>query len=385
MNGLDLVLVAVVGLAATGGYHLGLVTRGVSWVALVSGVAIMLALTPVVLRPVVASSTPGETFFAAVGLLLIGGLLGQALGLAAGSRLSAKVRSETGRRWDQRAGAVAGMLGVVLLVWILVPVMAAVPGRTASVTRGSFVVRGVADGLPAAPDVTRRLRELVRSGTPAVVDGVHPTSAAGPVPATPGLSAAMIRKVSASVVRIEGNACAMIQEGTGFVLERGKVVTNAHVVAGEDQITVVTSDGRRHRATLTAFDGVLDLAELSVPGMVAPPLETAPADVGTVGGVFGHPRGGELRVSPFRVADAIVADGRDIHDREKVTRPVLVLAADLEPGDSGSPLVRPDGRVVGMAFAVAPDRAGVAYGFTTKLLEGIVGTVGAVDAGRCVG
>ena len=85
---------------------------------------------------------------------------------------------------------------------------------------------------------------------------------------------------------------------------------------------------------------------------------------GVRGAVFGHPGGGPLEASPFRVDRRIRAVGRDIYGAARTERDVLVLAADLEPGDSGSALVSPDGDVVGVAFAIAPDRPGVAYALT---------------------
>lgn len=385
VNGLDIALIVGAGFAAFGGYHLGLVTRAVSWALLAIGVLVGLFVVPSVLRPFLHASSGGEKFFAVVGLVAAFAFVGQALGLLIGSRLSARVHTAKGRQRDQRAGAMVGIIGTVIAVWILAPVMVAVPGRTASAARGSAIMRTVAQVFPPAPDLTRELRDLVRAQSPPVFASVHRTASAGPVPKTSGLSPGLERRVAASIVRIEGDACAVVQEGTGFVVVRDRVTTNAHVVAGEDQISVITADGRRRDATLVYFDPVLDVAELHVRNLNVEPLDVATAHPGEVGGVFGHPGGGDLQISPFQIHSQLRAQGRDIYDRATVRRDILVLASNLEPGDSGSPLVNAHGQVIGMAFGVAPDRDDVAYALGRPLFTGLAASSKPVDAGRCMG
>jgi S1-C subfamily serine protease len=178
--------------------------------------------------------------------------------------------------------------------------------------------------------------------------------------------------VRQSVVRVEGEACGRLQEGTGFFVGDGVVVTNAHVVAGEDDSIIELADGSQAEAVVVAFDPARDLAVLAT-GADAPALAIGSGEVGDVGGVFGHPGGGPLEISPFEVGEEITASGRDIYDQTATQREVLVLAADLAPGDSGSALVDPDGQVVGVAFAVAPDRAGVAYALAVSELQAVLG------------
>jgi S1-C subfamily serine protease len=102
--------------------------------------------------------------------------------------------------------------------------------------------------------------------------------------------------------------------------------------------------------------------------------------------VFGHPQGRALRVAPFEVARILDATGRNIYDTDLVRREVLELAADLEPGDSGSPLVDPAGQVVGVTFAIARDRSSLAYALSTnELRELLAAPRDEVGTGACVG
>ncbi len=165
----------------------------------------------------------------------------------------------------------------------------------------------------------------------------------------------------------------------------GLVATNAHVVAGERATYVERFDGAALRAVPVAFDPARDLAILAVGGLNRRPLPLAPSTVGQSGGVFGHPHGGPLAISPFRIAAKETVSGTDIYSAHRTSRSVLFLASALAPGDSGGALVTPAGTVVGVAFAIAPDRPGVAYALDTTELQQVLGSVGsgAVSTGAC--
>jgi S1-C subfamily serine protease len=134
------------------------------------------------------------------------------------------------------------------------------------------------------------------------------------------------------------------------------------------------------------FDPARDIAVLRTPGLNRPALEIGDTEAGGTGGVFGHPGGGELRIAPFRVGEEVRAQGRDIYDRSRTERQVLVLASELRPGDSGAALIDGTGSVVGVAFAVAPDRTGVSYALTAEELRAALqgSLTDPVDTGPCL-
>lgn len=278
------------------------------------------------------------------------------------------------------------MLGVAVVVWLVVPAIADVPGLSARQARGSAVARQIDAVFPGAPDATRTVRRLLGDRYPRVFDANRPTPELGPPPSATGLTEAVASRVAESTVLVAGEACGQIQEGSGFVVGPGLVATNAHVVAGESATEVETSDGRRRGGTVVAFDPDRDLAIIRVDGLDRPALPLGAAAVGDRGAVFGHPGGGDLRLAPFEVGERITASGADIYDSRGVERQVLVLAASLRPGDSGSALVSPDGDVVGVAFAIAPDRPGVAYALSTQELQAVLDRAGdrTVSAGACL-
>nr|MDQ3757273.1 trypsin-like peptidase domain-containing protein [Actinomycetota bacterium] len=202
-----------------------------------------------------------------------------------------------------------------------------------------------------------------------------------------GLSAAALGRVTAATVKVEGEACNRVQEGSGFAAGPDTVVTNAHVVAGERSTSVVRPDGRKLRATVQHFDPDRDLAVLRVAGLGQEPLNVGSARVGQRAAVFGHPGGQDpLRIAPAAIRQRVDALGRDLYDSHNTRRDVFILASDLRPGDSGGALVDVNGAVVGVAFAIAPDRPGTSYALTSRELNAALRAPRQANAntGRCL-
>jgi S1-C subfamily serine protease len=373
VNVFDIVLVVLAVSAAVGGYRLGFVARATSWLGLVVGlVAGAYLLRRIV--PEMQDTGQATKSLVAVGLLVGAALVGLSLGLVLGTRLYAELPPGAARRADRAAGGVIGVVGVLVALWLLLPVLAHIPGLMSEQARGSAIAREVSDRFPDPPDTLAVLRRFVGDEPfPQVFDALRPAPDAGTAPEQSGLSTAVANQVVQSTVKVTGEACSRIQEGSGFFVGPDLVVTNAHVVAGETGTEVELADGRTFDATVVAFDPERDLAVLRTDGE-AQALSLRAASTGDTGGVFGHPGGGGLEVSPFRVAEEITAVGRDIYDQGSTSRDVLVLASDLAPGDSGSALVDPQGQVIGVAFAVAPDKPGVAYALAISELRDVLDT-----------
>lgn len=384
MNLLDLLLIGLLVASAVAGWRLGFLARVLSWGGLLLGVVVAV----VVLDDVVAwldDTAPETRVVAATGFVLVLGLLGQAIGLALGA-LFRHPRPGGPHAVDRAAGAVAGCVGLLVLVWLVTPAFAGAEGWPARQARGSAVVAAVDEVAPDPPNSLEALSRLVaETPFPEVFGDLRGPPDVGGVPGgapTPEVDAA----VRTSTVKVVGQACDQIQEGTGFVVDEDLVATNAHVVAGERGTEVLSQDGRRLFGTVVLFDPDRDLAALRVPDLGLPVLPLAEGQEGDVGAVYGYPGGGPLRAAPARIAEQIVALGTDIYRTGDTRREVYVLAASLVPGDSGGPLVDATGAVVGVAFAIDPADPDVAYALTddelTRSLREIR-SVG-VDTGPCL-
>jgi S1-C subfamily serine protease len=389
MSWFDVVIVAVAIMAAIGGFRLGFLARVSSWIGLGIGVYVAARFLPRIVRAV-DPADPVARLLVASALLVAGAFAGQALGLLIGGRLHRALPIGPVREVDRGVGAGVGILGILVAVWILVPSMAVVPGWPARAARTSSIARWVDGHFPRPPDTVSTLRRLVGSDSfPDVFGALHPGESLGPPPASSGLSAAVLARVSASTVKVEGEACGRIQDGSGFVAGVDEIVTNAHVVAGEPagHTQVQLASGRFVPATVVAFDPERDVAVLRVDRLGEAPLPMATGAVGDKGAVFGHPGGStQLVVAPAAIAQEVNAVGRDLYDSKTIQRDVFVLAAELHPGDSGGPLVDQNGYVVGVAFAIAPDEPTTAYALTSKEVGPVLAhpPAAAVGTGPCI-
>ncbi|MBX5470699.1 MAG: trypsin-like peptidase domain-containing protein, partial [Thermoleophilaceae bacterium] len=190
-------------------------------------------------------------------------------------------------------------------------------------------------------------------------------SLSGPLAAVPPPSARAardpdVRAAAASVVRVLGTACGLGVEGSGWVARADTVVTNAHVVAGQDDTVVqLRGEGPRLPARAIWFDPRNDLAILRVPGIEgARPLALDEgAGPGTSAAVLGFPENGPYDVEPARLGDTSTVASEDSYGRGPVRRRVTTFRARVRPGNSGGPVVDTDGRVVATVFAAAVGRA----------------------------
>lgn len=205
--------------------------------------------------------------------------------------------------------------------------------------------------------------------------------------AAPGQPATLASQVTTSTVRVSGVACGVRLRGSGFSPAPDTVVTNAHVVAGTTATQVLRPDGRTLPAQVQVFDPSRDLAVLSVPGLGQPSLGLAPAVTGEQGAVYGHPGGqAAVEVSPAQVVRRVNVDIGDIYGRPTTPHQILVLASDLEAGDSGAPLVNGAGKVVGVAFAVSNLRRSTAFAIASEEVAPVLAQprTGPVGTGPCI-
>ncbi|MGI8793453.1 MAG: MarP family serine protease [Acidimicrobiales bacterium] len=386
MNLLDGFLVLVLASTMIGAWRLGLIARLASWLGIGLGFFIALRVAPSAVRTLGTNDPMTRVFITAlmfIGLAGVGAVVGEVVGLTVRKALPLGGF----RTLDRVGGAAFGALIAMIGFWLMLPVLAEVPGSVARQVRTSTLAATIYRVAPDPPDALQTLRGLVStSGFPQVFADLREAPDTGPPPAAAGMDQAVVARVAASTVRVTGRGCGGLQEGSGFTPRADLVVTNAHVVAGTSNITVLRPDGQELAATPVLFDPNRDLALLRVPGLSQQPLPVADGKIGDVGAVFGHPGGQtQLEVSPARVTDEREARGRDIYGRNTTLRYLFFLASRLAPGDSGGALVNNSGDVIGVAFAISPDRAATAYALTHVELRAVLGqaTSGAVGTGGC--
>jgi S1-C subfamily serine protease len=199
-----------------------------------------------------------------------------------------------------------------------------------------------------------------------------------------------VNAAAGSVVRVLSSApsCGSDAEGTGWAVATDRIVTNAHVVAGSQDLYVqVGGVGELLAAELVVFDPVRDLAVLDVPGLPVAPLplgaELSASDPAVVAG---YPENGGYSVVPARVREVVDAVGRDIYEQGEVTREIYSLRGVVRPGNSGGPLFDEGGSVVGVVFARSTIDSETGYAMTLDEIAPVVAAAGStepVPSGAC--
>jgi S1-C subfamily serine protease len=373
VNLLDVIVIVLVMLAAANGFRRGAALQLFTYVGLLAGL-----LAGALIAPRVVGVATSPLTRAALALVVLLGLaaLGDAAGWAIGTRVWVAARRTVLGTVDSVAGSAVAIVAVLVAVWFLGWNLANGPiPSLSSEIRGSAIVRGLDRTFPRPPSIIAQVRQLLnRFGFPEVFAGLPPAPA-GPVQGpTQGQAAALARKVGGSTVRIVGEACNAIQEGSGFVVAPNYVLTNAHVVAGVQAPRVQHQNGSSQDAITVLFNPRMDVAILRVDGLSGNPLPLDPQDVGrgSKGAVLGYPGGGRLTVGAAAVRRDIQAIGRDIYGRAVVQRDVYELQATVRPGDSGGPFVLFDGEVAGVVFAASTTDASVGYALTTPQIIPLV-------------
>jgi S1-C subfamily serine protease len=232
------------------------------------------------------------------------------------------------------------------------------------------VLQQVDETIPTAVrDFFAAFRRLISTDAfPQVFGALGPERIVNVPPPDPRIAnSTAVRRDRSVIVKVVGEAksCSRRIEGSGFLYAKDRVMTNAHVVAGVTSVRVESPERRGFDAHVVLFDPKRDVAVLDVPGFPGKPLTfTGPADPGDSGVVAGYPENGPFLAVAARVRSTERARGPDIYQRGSVTREIYALRARIRPGNSGGPLLAPDGNVYGVVFAAATDSSDTGYALT---------------------
>jgi S1-C subfamily serine protease len=365
VNIVDLVVLVVVALAAVQGLRLGAIvqvlTYGGFWIGLFLGAF----LASVTVRWSHAQSA--RTTLALVTMLGVAVVCGVA-GRVIGNLVFVRVHHGLVGSVDSVLGLVVAVVATLLVAWLLASTLANSSSLALnSSIANSRILRSLDGVLPPPPSVFSRVQNFLSSeGFPPVFAQLAPVTA-GPVtlPGSAQLQQA-VDHAGGSIVKVIGDGCGEIQEGSGFVVAPGVVVTNAHVVAGIPNPVVEDGLGS-HSTTVVSFDPSYDLAVLKVNNLSDPALSLDGSSVprGTQAAVLGYPNGGPFSVVPAGVMDQFEAQGRDIYGQGLTERQVYEIQAVVRPGNSGGPLVEADGEVIGVVFSRSTTNSDVGYALTS--------------------
>lgn len=186
--------------------------------------------------------------------------------------------------------------------------------------------------------------------------------------------------VNITIYGMQSGQVAPLGQGSGFVYdETGHIVTNAHVVAGADQVEITFSDGTIRAAKIIGLDPNSDLAVVKVdrlPEGVSslPSGEMSELAVGQTVIAIGNPFG----LDGTLTRGIISALGRTIPALTPFSIPQAIQTdAAINPGNSGGPLLDLRGRVVGVNAQIETDgtsrsNSGVGFAIPISVVKLVV-------------
>ena len=381
MTGLDWGIVAFAVLMAILGYQQGFIVGGLSLIGFAIGAFAGSRIGPTLLPD--GSESPYAPLTALSGAILVGGIVA-VIAEAIAHDVRARVVRGSG------AGIADGALGAVLvaaialgLAWLFGAVALNTPGAKGfrEEVQRSAILSELNEIAPPSGSLLNLLNridpgEAIR-GPDVTVDPPDPAIARDPD----------VDSAGDSVVKVLGTACGLGVEGSGWVAAPGVVVTNAHVIAGEEDTTVSVRDSStRLDATPVHYDPSNDLAVLRVGGLERRALKIVPnPKSSTSGAVLGYPENGSFTVSAARVGSTVTAVSQDSYGRGPIQRQITSLRGRVRSGNSGGPLVDPNGAVMTTVFAATrggPTQGG--YGVPNAIVrDALTDTTGEADTGPC--
>ncbi len=394
LNLLDWLLVLLVAAYALSGYWQGFVTGAFATAGLLIGGFLGIFLAPVVL----GGADPSLwVSLGALFIVILSASLGQALMQYAGARVREKITWQPARAVDAVGGAVLSAFAVLLVAWALgVAISGTRIGPVTEQVRTSWVLGKVNAALPAtAPSALQAFNNVV--GTGFFPRYLEPFAREQIVEVKPGpkrlLDDPDVRATESSILKVTGaNDCGRGVEGTGFVFAPGRVMTNAHVVAGVDDPEVHLDDDTTELARVVLYDAELDVAVLAVDTGSAPVLDFdietgAAAKAADPVAIVGYPQDGPFDVQTGRIRNQPRLRSPDIYGQGTVLRDVYSLRGLVRPGNSGGPIVTPDGDVAGVVFAASVTDPETGYALTAEQVEESAATGedarNEVDTGAC--
>lgn len=393
MNVVDWVLIGAVIVFALAGWHRGFVAGLLSFAGFLGG-----GLAAAFLLPSVVDALIDTEWLRALALglgVLVSALLGQFAASVLGDRLRGGITWKPARVVDNVAGAGLNVVALAVVTWIVASALAYVPLTLVSqqVTESRVLV--ALDSIVPVParNAFGDLRDLVgTTSVPRIFSGLAQITGPDVDPPDAAFVTLEIDEARESVVQVSGETpeCGAAVTGSGFAISPDLVLTNAHVVAGveEPRIRVRLADPGLP-ATVVYFDPATDVAVLAVPGLGARPLVLAKesARSGDPAVIAGFPESGPFRAEPARVRAEVTALGDDIYGDAGVERQVYAVRGTVLPGNSGGPLLRPDGFVLGMVFGADDEAEATGYALTADELrpamESAFSSPRAVDTGTC--
>ncbi|MDY6049704.1 MAG: MarP family serine protease [Corynebacterium sp.] len=379
----DAALVVISLIALVAGWRQGAFASIFSAIGVIIGIAITVLVLPYL----------GDSLLLALCVLIFTASVGNLVGGLIGHKVRASMASRTARRADSLVGAAFQLVAFILVAWFFaMPLATSAAGPVRQAVAGSRILRFTDEVTPAQLDNLPAYFSalLSENGLPPLVSPFQ-GSAQVAAPNIMVEDTAMVEAVRPSIIHVVADAaqCERRLMGTAFVIGEDYMITNAHVVAGADEVRADTINGFKD-GRVVLYNPDVDVAVVYVPGLDLPVLQWAEesAQTGDDAIVMGFPESGPFEASPARIRDRITVDGPNIYATARVDREAYSLRGSVRHGNSGGPLFDTEGHVLGVVFGTAVDETDTGYALTANEVARTIGDFAQltepVATGACV-
>ncbi|PMC64572.1 hypothetical protein CJ203_04470 [Corynebacterium tuscaniense] len=388
----DILVVVLLLAALISGCRSGALSAALGALGIVAGLVVGLGVASALVG---LSEVPGIRVLLVLATVVLFVGVGNIGGATVGATLRDRMRTKSSQRWDSGLGAAFQAIVAAMVIWLVsLPVAANVGGPVGTAVRESRILSAMDSAAPTwGKQVPEQIAALIDvTGLPPMVSPFEAKGVEVADPDPADVDPAVIEALRPSVVHVLGDAesCHRRLSGSGYVAAPDYVITNAHVVAGTNAVEVDTVLGVKE-ADVVLYNPEVDLAVLHVPSLGIAPLDSAKHQARSGDGalLLGFPASGPFTATPARVRDKVTISGPNIYANGRTEREAYILRGQVRQGNSGGPLVTPDGKVVGVIFGTAVDGSNTGYALTFEQVNAVVGEIGRlteiVDTQNCMG
>ena len=395
VNTVDWILLGALAVFAWAGWRQGFVAGVLSFAGFIGGGIAALLWLPDLIKSFVTDQSFSVIILGVA--VLASAILGQLIFSIVGRRLRSTLTWRPVKFIDSFAGSALNVLAFALVGWVIASVLVFLPSNSIAGQIGQSQVLSTLDAI--VPNQARTLFKNVsnlvgQKGIPRIVTGFGQEPSTEVAPPQAGISQSVFPVVETFTVRLTGDAqeCNQSVSGSGFYFAPGRILTNAHVVAGVQDMQIrLPGLASSAPGQVIYFDPEKDVAVIATRELDTRVslFARGRAKVGDNAAVAGYPGGGALAVTPARVSGILSARGEDIYGDSGVQRKVYSLRSNVIPGNSGGPLVNSDGQVLGLVFGSNID-SDVGYALTNSELQDAIDfsndwekTDGVAETGSC--
>ncbi|MFI7701844.1 MarP family serine protease [Nonomuraea sp. NPDC049480] len=368
---LDLILIGLMVAFGISGYRQGFIIGAMSLVGFAGGAVLGIFIAPPIAKAVVDGDTPQALL--AIVIVFLSATIGQFASSTIGAVVRSHVTWEPAKLADAVGGTFASALSVLIFAWLIGSLIVSTTFTPlVDQVKNSALLTTVDDAIPqAARNWQQPFKKFIdRSEFPPVFDAIGAGTIVDVPPPDQSVLQGDLGRARRAIVKVQGNAesCNKHIEGTGFVYAPGRIMTNAHVVAGVTRdLQVIDHNNVRHAAAVVRYNPRRDIAVLYVPGLDLPQLTfDGEGSRGDNAIIAGFPKGKGFTAEAARIGGRLNAEGPDIYRDRTVTRKVYAIRGIVLPGNSGGPLLTTDGRVYGVIFAAAINEQETGYVLTAE-------------------